>query len=93
MEIVVSESAKISYEQKEIALDYTVQFLRIPGLPIELYLNYDCCLNCSNLFEDLTKLLSKVFSKLYFFSFKFPPLFPIRMRFQSKDYSRQIHCH
>jgi brefeldin A-resistance guanine nucleotide exchange factor 1 len=60
MEIIVSESPKVSYEQKEIALDYIVQMLRIPGFPIELYLNYDCCLNCSNLFEDLTKLLSKV---------------------------------
>lgn len=37
-----------------------VQLWRIPGLVTELYLNYDCDLYCPNLFEDLTKLLSKV---------------------------------
>nr|CAD7196617.1 unnamed protein product [Timema douglasi] len=36
-----------------------VQLWRIPGLVTELYLNYDCDLYCPNLFEDLTKLLSK----------------------------------
>jgi brefeldin A-resistance guanine nucleotide exchange factor 1 len=60
MEVVVNESPKITYDHKEIALDYIVQFLRIPGFPVELYINYDCCLNSSNLFEELTKLLSKV---------------------------------
>jgi brefeldin A-resistance guanine nucleotide exchange factor 1 len=73
MEIIVSESNKISYEQKEIALDYIVQMLRIPGFPIELYLNYDCCLNCSNLFEDLSKLLSKVIILSFFYFSSFIP--------------------
>jgi brefeldin A-resistance guanine nucleotide exchange factor 1 len=59
-EIVVSESLKVTYEQREIALEAIVQLWRIPGLVTELYLNYDCDLYCSNLFEDLTKLLSKV---------------------------------
>ena len=60
MEIIVSESNRVSYEQREIALESVVQLLRIPGLVTELYLNYDCDLYCSSLFEDLTKLLSKV---------------------------------
>ena len=59
-EIVVSESPKVTYDQREIALESIVQLWRIPGLVTELYLNYDCDLYCSNLFEDLTKLLSKV---------------------------------
>lgn len=59
MEIIVSESLRITYEQREIALESIVQMLRIPGLVTELYLNYDCDLYCTNLFEDLTKLLSK----------------------------------
>nr|KAG5707576.1 hypothetical protein BaRGS_001124 [Batillaria attramentaria] len=58
-EIVVSESPKITYDQREIALESIVQLWRIPGLVTELYLNYDCDLYCSNLFEELTKLLSK----------------------------------
>ena len=60
MEIMVSDSNRISQEQKEMTIDYLVQFLRIPGFSTELYLNYDCSLNCTNLFESLTKLLSKV---------------------------------
>lgn len=60
MEIITSESNKILIEQKEITIDYFLQMLKIPCFAVELYLNYDCCLNCSNLFEDLTKLLSKV---------------------------------
>jgi brefeldin A-resistance guanine nucleotide exchange factor 1 len=59
MELVISEQSKISYEQKEIALETIVQLLRIPGLPAELYLNYDCDIYSSNLFEELTKMLSK----------------------------------
>ena len=60
MEIVVSESARVPYEQREIALESVVQLLRIPGFVTELYINYDCDLYCSCLFEELTKLLSKV---------------------------------
>ena len=59
MELIVSEQTKIIYEQKEIALETIVQLLRIPGLPAELYLNYDCDLYSTNLFEELTKILSK----------------------------------
>ncbi|XP_056018280.1 Golgi-specific brefeldin A-resistance guanine nucleotide exchange factor 1-like isoform X3 [Ostrea edulis] len=58
-DIIVSESPRISFEIREIALESIVQLWRIPGLVTELYLNYDCDLYCSNLFEDLTKLLSK----------------------------------
>ncbi|CAF1390661.1 unnamed protein product [Adineta ricciae] len=59
MELIVSEQSKITYEQKEIALETIVQLLRIPGLPAELYLNYDCDSYLPNLFEELTKMLSK----------------------------------
>ncbi|GIY37714.1 golgi-specific brefeldin A-resistance guanine nucleotide exchange factor 1 [Caerostris darwini] len=59
MEMIVSETSKISYEQREISLDCIAQLWRIPGLVTELYINYDCDLYCSNLFEELTKMLSK----------------------------------
>lgn len=58
-EIILSDSAKISYEHKEIALDNILQLWRIPGFVNELYLNYDCDMYCSNLYEDLTKLLAQ----------------------------------
>lgn len=58
-EIVASESPKISYETRELALENVLQLWRIPGFATELYINYDCNLYCNNVFEDLTKLLSK----------------------------------
>lgn len=59
MDIITSENVKMPYEVKEMALEAVVQLWRIPSFVTELYLNYDCDYYCSNLFEDLTKLLSK----------------------------------
>ncbi|TSK22810.1 Golgi-specific brefeldin A-resistance guanine nucleotide exchange factor 1 [Bagarius yarrelli] len=59
MDIITSENPKMPYEMKEMALDAIVQLWRIPSFVTELYINYDCDFYCSNLFEDLTKLLSK----------------------------------
>uniref|UniRef100_A0A3B4VGU8 Golgi-specific brefeldin A-resistance guanine nucleotide exchange factor 1 n=1 Tax=Seriola dumerili TaxID=41447 RepID=A0A3B4VGU8_SERDU len=59
MDIITSENVKMPYEMKEMALEALVQLWRIPSFVTELYINYDCDFYCSNLFEDLTKLLSK----------------------------------
>lgn len=59
MEIIVNDSVKVSYEHKEIALDSLLQLWKIPGYVSELYLNYDCDIYCTNLYEELTKLLAK----------------------------------
>ncbi|XP_048361190.1 Golgi-specific brefeldin A-resistance guanine nucleotide exchange factor 1 isoform X6 [Sphaerodactylus townsendi] len=59
MEIIAVENPKMPYEMKEMALEALVQLWRIPGFVTELYINYDCDYYCANLFEDLTKLLSK----------------------------------
>ncbi|XP_066549516.1 Golgi-specific brefeldin A-resistance guanine nucleotide exchange factor 1 isoform X2 [Amia ocellicauda] len=59
MDIITSENPKMPYEMKEMALEAIVQLWRIPSFVTELYINYDCDYYCSNLFEDLTKLLSK----------------------------------
>ncbi|XP_043279451.1 Golgi-specific brefeldin A-resistance guanine nucleotide exchange factor 1 [Venturia canescens] len=64
MEIVDSDSNRITYEQRELALEAIVRIWRVPGLPAELYLNYDCGLYSTNLYEDLMKLLSKNASAL-----------------------------
>lgn len=60
IDIITSENIKMPYEMKEMALEALVQLWRIPSFVTELFINYDCDFNCSNLFEDLTKLLSKV---------------------------------
>ncbi|XP_059517206.1 Golgi-specific brefeldin A-resistance guanine nucleotide exchange factor 1 isoform X11 [Myotis daubentonii] len=59
MEIITMENPKMPYEMKEMALEAIVQLWHIPSFVTELYINYDCDYYCSNLFEDLTKLLSK----------------------------------
>ncbi|XP_053547934.1 Golgi-specific brefeldin A-resistance guanine nucleotide exchange factor 1 isoform X3 [Bombina bombina] len=59
MDIITVETPKMPYEMKEIALEAIIQLWRIPSFVTELYINYDCDYYCSNLFEDLTKLLSK----------------------------------
>lgn len=60
--IISTDTSKAIYELKEIhhlALESLIQFFRIPGLCTELYLNYDCDVFCMNVFEEVTKLLSK----------------------------------
>jgi len=58
-ELINSESPRISFEQKQLSLEFLVQLYKMPGFVTELYLNYDCGLYTENLFEDLTKVLSK----------------------------------
>ena len=58
-DIIVSENTRIVYETRELALDNLLQLFRVPGFAAELYINYDCDLYCANLFENITKLLSK----------------------------------
>lgn len=58
-DIVASEKAQTAYEMRELALDNILQFCRIPGFAAELYINYDCNLYCTDLLENLVKLLSK----------------------------------
>lgn len=58
IDLIVNDSTK-TFEHKETALDNILQLWRIPGFVTELYLNYDCDMYCTNLFEDLTKFLAK----------------------------------
>ncbi|XP_055916324.1 Golgi-specific brefeldin A-resistance guanine nucleotide exchange factor 1 [Eupeodes corollae] len=58
-DIIVSDNPKTPYEMRELALDNLLQLWRIPGFVAELYINYDCDLYCSDVFENITNLLSK----------------------------------
>lgn len=51
-----------------------VQLWRIPGLVTELYLNYDCDLYCPNLYEEQTKMLSKVITNQPYIQNVYPDL-------------------
>uniref|UniRef100_A0A5K3FVB2 SEC7 domain-containing protein n=1 Tax=Mesocestoides corti TaxID=53468 RepID=A0A5K3FVB2_MESCO len=57
--LISSENERITYEHREIALDSVVQLFLLPGLAAEVYVNYDCDPYCSNLFEDITEMLTK----------------------------------
>lgn len=62
IQIISADTTKSIYELKEIhhiALENLSQMFRIPGLCTELYLNFDCDVYCTNVFEELAKLLSK----------------------------------
>ncbi len=58
-EIISNEGIRVSQEQKELSIEFLVQLYKLPGFVTELYLNYDCGLYTANLFEELTKVLSK----------------------------------
>lgn len=49
----ITNNVITNYELKELALEALADMWRLPNLVSELYLNYDCSLYCSNLFEDL----------------------------------------
>lgn len=61
MDIITTENPnpRFTHEIKELALENIVQLLQIPGFAAEVYINYDCDLYCDDIFEKLTKLLSK----------------------------------
>ncbi|KAL4568518.1 hypothetical protein LXL04_024132 [Taraxacum kok-saghyz] len=48
-----------SYQQQEVAMETLVDLCRQPTFIHEMYANYDCDISCSNVFEDLSNLLSK----------------------------------
>nr|CDS34195.1 golgi specific brefeldin a resistance guanine [Hymenolepis microstoma] len=57
--IISHDNDRITYEQREMALDAVVQLFLLPGLAAEIYVNYDCDPYCSNLFDDITEMLTK----------------------------------
>ena len=60
MDVVNTENnLKITYEHRELILDMIVRLYKMQDFITELYVNYDCDLYTHNIFEDLTKMLSK----------------------------------
>ncbi|OQR96112.1 hypothetical protein THRCLA_07373 [Thraustotheca clavata] len=55
----IIESPSCSDEQKELALESLLEFCREPALMLDLYINYDCDVHCTNLFEVLCKALAR----------------------------------
>ncbi|KAG2507472.1 hypothetical protein BBO99_00009063 [Phytophthora kernoviae] len=55
----IIDSRSCSDEQKELALESLLEFCREPALMLDLYINYDCDVHCTNLFEVLCKSLAR----------------------------------
>lgn len=55
----ILDSPSCSDEQKELALESLLEFCREPAMMLDLYINYDCDVHCTNLFEVLCKSLVK----------------------------------
>ena len=54
------ESRQVNYTHREAALEVLLEFCRDPCFMAQLYVNFDCDLYCSNLFETMAKLLAEV---------------------------------
>jgi brefeldin A-resistance guanine nucleotide exchange factor 1 len=57
MEWIMVEVAP--YQKQEITLEFLVDVLRVPNFVSQLYINYDCDPNCSDLFEKIAVFLYK----------------------------------
>ncbi|KAF0700826.1 Aste57867_8677 [Aphanomyces stellatus] len=64
-----------THEQKELALESLLEFCREPALMLDLYINYDCDVHCTNLFEVLCTALGQTAQVIYFP--EQPPVFNI----------------
>ncbi|CAM9476739.1 unnamed protein product, partial [Sphacelaria rigidula] len=54
----VLEGANNGPEQQELALESLLEFTREPALMLDVYINYDCDVQCTNLFETICHSLS-----------------------------------
>jgi hypothetical protein len=49
----------VPYQKQEITLEFLVDLFRLPWFMAELYINYDCDPNCTDLFEKIAMFLYK----------------------------------
>ena len=57
--LYLADSSTARPEQKELALESLLEFCREPALMLDLYINYDCDVACTNLFETLCRCLCR----------------------------------
>jgi brefeldin A-resistance guanine nucleotide exchange factor 1 len=59
IDVVNSESQRVTYEHKELVLEMIVRLYKIPGFISQLFLNFDCDMYSQDVFEDLCKMLAQ----------------------------------
>ena len=55
-----STNKAFSPEQREVALESLLEFCHEPSLMQDLYVNYDCDVQCTNLFETICRVLTDI---------------------------------
>lgn len=55
----IADSKSAEPEQRELAFESLLEFSREPALMLDLYINYDCDVACTNLFETLCRCLCR----------------------------------
>lgn len=58
MHLRVLDGSSYGPEQQELALESLLEFTREPALMTDVYINYDCDVQCTNLFETICHSLS-----------------------------------
>lgn len=56
---ILDPTSSASNEEKEVALESLLEFCQEPALMQDIYLNYDCDVQCTNLFESICAALGK----------------------------------
>eukprot|EP00731_Ephydatia_muelleri_P005699 Em0002g1875a len=59
IDLISSENLKCPMDRRELALECVLQFCHVQHFAAEIFVNFDCQLYMSNVFENLTKVLSK----------------------------------
>ena len=68
MTYILKAPAKfVLFEKQELVLEYLIQFFYQPNFISDIFINYDCHLYCTNIFDILTTYLYKVNIFLIFF--------------------------
>lgn len=57
--LMLANSRTASAEQRELAIESLLEFAREPGMMLDMYVNYDCDVACTNLFEALCVCLGR----------------------------------
>jgi len=57
--LMLANSRTASSEQRELAIESLLEFAREPGMMLDMYVNYDCDVACTNLFEAMCACLGR----------------------------------
>ena len=57
--LFIADSRSATPQQRELALESLLEFCREPAMMVDLYVNYDCDVACTNLFDTLCRCLCR----------------------------------